>query len=144
VVIPSGSEKDDAFLSSGIAGSAAVGGDDRFFLNGTTFLSASTLLQVITGASAPLTSTGSNAGLALFAQPGQGQLAEFSAIATNTIDPSQSFNWSAMFDGINLSVQAQGIGNPLDGFGTIAGGVFLPFDLMPGRDLIATVGPGTA
>ena len=106
-------------------------------LDSTMIIKVDIHLFAETGASASIIA---DDGLRLFAKPGQ--RVRFSANATNATDPVQSFSWSVAFDGINLSIQAKGIANPSANFIPILGGFFLPFDLMPARDLTAVLGPG--
>ena len=110
-------------------------------LDGSTALDVETLLQAQLGASASVVDDGPNAGLSLFAAPGQ--IAAFFVVATDAKDPSQSFSWSATFNGMGRPVTtANGVSNPGDFFMSISGGWFLPFDAMPGHDMSADLASG--
>lgn len=130
--------KDDASVGmSGADGVAEAGGRLAFSLDGAVVLLVETLLRAEDGGSATIVT---DDGLRLFAHPGQ--LASFSVIATNSIVPTESFSWSALFDGTDLFTTAIGIPDPFSDFMAISDGFFLAYDLMPARDLAATLGPG--
>ncbi len=139
--ITAGEIKDDAFVDSDFDTVSHARGSLRFTLDGTTALDVETLLQAHLGATASIVDEGPNAGLSLFAAPGQ--IAAFSVIATDPIDPSQSFSWSAIFNGTGRPfTTANGVSDPRNFFMPIIGGWFLPFDAMPAHDLTADLNSG--
>ena len=139
--ITAGDAKDDAFLESDVDTVSLAGGRLRFALDGTTALGVETLLQARLGAKASIVGEGPGAGLTLLAAPGQS--AAFSVVATNALNPGESFSWSATFNGSGRpSTIASGISDPSSFFMPTAGGWFLPFDAMPAHDLTANLGSG--
>ncbi|HEY3198604.1 MAG TPA: hypothetical protein VGJ57_11370 [Nitrospirales bacterium] len=133
--------KDDAFVESDFDTVSHASGSLIFALGGATALDVETLLQAQLGATASLLDDGPNAGLSLLAAPGQ--LAAFSVVATDAKDPSQSFRWSATFNGVGRPMTAaNGVTDPGSFFTPVPGGWFLPFDAMPGHDLTADLGSG--
>ena len=124
--------KDDAALVSVMGSLVQASDSESFMLNGSMVLGVDSLLLAQNGASASVNSSG----LTLLAS--SDQFAQFSAEELNNYDPSQNQGWWVSFDGSTLA----GSGIDLGLFQDVSGGVFLPYDEMPGNDLVATVGSG--
>jgi hypothetical protein len=133
--------KDDALADSDAGEMSKASGDSLFTFNGTTILDVTTVLQAQFGATGSIVDDGPNAGLTLLAS--LGQFVSFSAVGTDSADPSESFSWLVTFTGTGRPVvTADGIGDPSSFFLPVAGGWFLPFDAMPSPDLSADLGSG--
>jgi len=141
VKITGDNTKDDAFAESDSGTVAHSRGSLIFTLDGTIVLDVETVLEGQFGGAASIVDAGPNAGLTLLAIPGQ--IAAMSVTATNEEDSTQTFSWSAIFNGLGRTLTtASGVIDPGSFFISIAGGWFLPFDAMPGHDLTADLGSG--
>ena len=132
--IGSDGTKDDASaITTAIGEVAEAAGQLLFTLDDAPVIDVRTSLVARDGASATIID---GDGLRLLVDPGE--IATFSVIAENYYDPSQSFAWNVGYDGVALT----GVGVDLGDFVAVTGGYLLPFSLMPGHDLTATLAAG--